>query len=259
MKEIKVESWEQFEQEVFNLQQFRDDKLKAKHLFVSEVIFRGQANAEWELKSTLERYSDKSISRIRYYHYLEKIKPAVETYTGQKWDLGNPKVLDDDFPVDWPGYAFMIYARHHGFPSPLLDWTLSPYIALFFSMQTVCNSENAAVFAFIETPEGIKGGYVGAPKIDELGVYETSHERHFTQQAKYTICTRKEREKWVYSSHQSYFDTGTDRQDYIRKIVIPRSLREEILKRLYLMNINEYSLFRTEESLMSMLAFREIT
>lgn len=30
-------------------------------------------------------------------------------------------------------YGFMTRLRHHGFPSPLLDWPQSPYIAAFFA------------------------------------------------------------------------------------------------------------------------------
>jgi FRG domain len=32
-----------------------------------------------------------------------------------------------------PAYDLLIYTRHHGFPSPLLDWTRSAYIAAFFT------------------------------------------------------------------------------------------------------------------------------
>lgn len=158
MDEINTETWEEFEKEIARIQAYRNKKkTQAKNgAAVSHVLFRGQANALWKLRTTLERYTAKIISVKQYDNYLESIKPAVETYTGRKWDLSDMDKYRSRSNGKWPGYPFMIYARHHGFPSPLLDWTLSPYIALFFSLSPECESDTAAVYAFIEAPEAVK-------------------------------------------------------------------------------------------------------
>jgi hypothetical protein len=65
--------------------------------------------------------------------------------------------------------------------------------------------------------------------------------------------------RWEYCSHEGVFKSGDDSQDLLRKFILPSALRLEFLKRLQLMNINAYSLFSTEEALMHMLAFKEIT
>ncbi len=259
MEVVHANSWKEFESEIEEVQQFRDEKRQEKHpLYVSEVLFRGQADESWGLSTTLERFTDSPISLKKYHNYLERIKSAIETYTGREWNLGTSDDLDLEYFANWPGYPMMIYTRHHGFPSPLLDWTLSPYIALFFALSPCSDSDNAAIYAFIETPEAVKGGWAYASQIRVQGRYATSHERHFAQQAQYTICLEKKENEWIYSKHESYFEHADDKQDYLRKITFPRHIRDEALKRLDLMNINDYSLFRTEEGLMSMLAFREI-
>lgn len=258
MKEIRIETWEDFENAIRELEAYRLKKIEEHKYGISELLFRGQGDESWGLSTTLERYKSDIVSLRQYHRYLQRIRPAVESYTGRTWELDNADSFDTDFVHNLPGYPMMVYARHHGFPSPLLDWTLSPYIALFFAFSTPTKAERVAVYGFIETPEGVKGGFVGQPEIRGQGPYATTHERHFTQQAQYTICIEKPKDEWNYSSHDSYFSSANDEQDYIRKITLPQSLRQEVLTRLDLMNINDYSLFRTEEGLMRMLAFREV-
>jgi hypothetical protein len=188
MEEIYAETWVEFENTIEEIQKFRSDKSKETKLAVSELLFRGQADSSWKLNTTLERYTNNIISLKKYHNYLERIKPAIETYTDLMWDLGDASAFNSEIiSGNIPGYSLMIYARHHGFPSPLIDWTLSPYIALYFALSTNSDSKYSAIYAYIETPNGIKSGWRGGPKIIGLGQYSTSHERHFTQQAQYTI------------------------------------------------------------------------
>jgi len=83
------------------------------------------------------------------------------------------------------------------------------------------------------------------------------------QQATYTVCTEvngglDQRSPHAFVSHERVSERASERQDIVIKIDISRVKRVEFLSRLNESNINEFSLFQSEEALMKTLAFREI-
>jgi len=65
-------------------------------------------------------------------------------------------------------------------------------------------------------------------------------------------------DEYLYWEHEHAFGREEDEQDLLTRYVIPAGERDRFLAKLDLMNINAYSLFRDESSLMQMLAYREI-
>jgi len=61
-------------------------------------------------------------------------------------------------------------------------------------------------------------------------------------------------DSWVYTKHEDVAARKASGQDYLWKINIPMSARVEFLKKLHKMNINSFSLFATEDSLIATLA-----
>lgn len=259
MKQIDLKTWEEFEVEVEKLNSFLSGQKRHDSNYVAKPLFRGQRLASWQLETSLERYLHRDVSVMKYNQYLLRIKPAVEAYTGSSWTVDRDIKIDDTTMHSVPNYEFMLYARHHGFPSPLLDWSQSPYVALFFAFQNAVPEQRVSIFVYVDDLGNGKGGIVGAPQISALGAYVSSHRRHFMQQSKYTIATEMVKDKWMYCSHEKYFSGATnDDQDMLIKFTLPGELKNKYLQKLQLMNINAFTLYGTDESLMDMLAFREI-
>lgn len=272
MKKIAdLSNWNDFE---LRLRELNDERQQLKKNsnsgYVSNLLFRGQPNADWPLTTTLERYAflkPDLLSASNYYRCICAAKPQIETYTGRRWAIDQPpqyndRLRDRSFVHKWfegQIYEYMVFLRHHGFPSPLLDWSLSPYLAAFFAFRDAApGAKQVAVYAFLEYAGKGKTGAGGVPKISDLGQYVTSHRRHFIQQSEYTVCTVDSRDEIFFSSHQAAFEKSEIGQDILWKITLPISQRLEILRILDLHNINSLSLFGSDEGLMETVAFREL-
>ena len=260
MKEIKLHCWEDFETEVSKIFAELEYKRKETIHHVSPPLFRGHTKESWKLETTLERYSKKEYSMEDYFEILLAIQPAVESFTSKSWELSWDPIQSRPSPP--PGYDFMVYLRHHWFPSPLLDWSRSPYVAAFFAFQQHLDKEeeeeNCAIYSYIEYYGGCKIGSPHQAQIIGLGPYIRTHRRHFIQQCEYTICRKRIEDSYYYCNHEEAFQRNDKNQDILTKYLIPRSQRAKVLSKLYFMNINAYSLFVNEESLMATLAYQEI-
>jgi hypothetical protein len=276
--EKNLNTWAEFVEEVEALQA-QTPLLRAQHhgVRIPDLLFRGQREAVWKLETTLERYQPASLSLAHYYTSIWAAKNQIEAHTQQRWDIEAPntyreKMRDSDagfsLKADFPGYDYMAYLRHHGFPSPLLDWTRSPYVAAFFAFREASDpGGRVAIFAYRETDGVGKFGAVGAPQIEVRGPYVRTHRRHFLQQCQYTVCMEFKAAtpfaEWHYASHDAVFAGRGGGgmmagQDLLWKFTLPRSERAFVLAYLDEHNLNAYSLFGSDETLMEMMARREL-
>jgi len=256
-REHHLESWAKFQEYAAV---FADPNRKPW----DEVWFRGQRDARWGLHTTLERRSPDKRAVADYLNVIREIKPAIETFTGNQFSMPTEDiegVCRDYEPtrLEWllrECATYMAHLRHAGFPSPLLDWTHSPYVAAYFAFYHADPEDDVAIYAYRERPQNFKIGGSDTASIVSFGPNIKTHKRHFRQQSRYTVCTQFDNQ-WFFVPHDRVFgQKDLLNQDLLWKITIPANERVEVLRFFDKVNLNEFTLFDTEEGLLEMLAMR---
>lgn len=224
--EIEFSSWKYFH-----------DYIRQEMLDFNSYVWRGQGDSIWKLESSLDRALKGKIKKNRENlakEHLEIFKYSVRGRRGK-----NPQVLEDE-------NAWWALGQHFGLSTPLLDWTESPFVALYFAMEksTKTLSGKRAVWAihtFDAKNKEIEKDWIAKerpPIIESIKPLQDENDRLVSQSGLFTRAPLGTPiDAWV----EKYF------KDYERaklmKFIIPEKDRLECLRTLNRMNINHLTLF----------------
>ena len=215
-----LRTWEEFEEKLKELQEQAPDEHRPEPL---PFLYRGQENACWPVKTTLERWSDgREMSFQHYYESIYRAKSEIESYTDKSWDIPDPPEVGrltehvelfasftaKDFRHWGQVWSYMVHVRHHGFPSPFLDWTRSPYIAAFFAFRRPIKDveKKVSILVYCEMLNPGDDHKVYSSNQPEIYIppkqYFPTHRRHFLQQSEYTICVLNGEREWRFVPHE---------------------------------------------------------
>jgi hypothetical protein len=266
MQTKHLRSWKSFVEALRKLRA-NEEKVEARGgvLLSSRLLFRGQSDHAWDLLTTLERRYPGDWTWATYLNTVRATSPSVQSLTGRDWRFPSWKDTKDwgaeydDQMQMIPGYDYWVYLRHHGFPSPLLDWSRSPYVAAFFAFREPHpRVKHVAIYVYQEAAAGGKWSTSDRSSIQAHGPYVHSHQRHVVQQCMYTTCSTYRDKAWHYSRHSDVFAFNEPEQDRLWKFTLPASERLSVLRYLDEHNLNAYSMFASEDALLETIALREL-
>ena len=146
---VKLSSWKYF-----------SDYINQEMLDYTTYIYRGHGNSKWKLEPTLDRIIKSPTSSQRKVH-LNKFKYETRGRRGL-----HPSLLEDE--NDW-----WALGQHHGLSTPLLDWTESPFVGLYFAASVAYAEQHKeyAVFAISQSSINFNNDYIRKTNGIKLTVY----------------------------------------------------------------------------------------
>jgi hypothetical protein len=98
----------------------------------NNYLFRGQADASWQLQSSLERVLGASWSGDKAREFEEF---SLQEFRS-KFHLYDRENVQPSSKLAW-----LSIMQHYGVPTRLLDFTASPYVALYFALESAVPSQ----------------------------------------------------------------------------------------------------------------------
>lgn len=232
-------------------------------VFGGEVIYRGQANPEWKLSSLWERYHGTgshgstlhseagpiSWRDFPKYEFLDPFKKQARKVPG----LEQPSNDEEWWQL----------GRHYGLITPILDWTESPYIAVFFAFMDNIKRANPDFGHFLyrdPSQSFSEGNAIPFGEFPKVAVWALRTDSNLKEKEAFTILQstlkfspvtyRVHTQRGVFTrlTHDTHFDLESYLKSeqlghQLTKFLIPREEGFKAVKDLERMSISYSTIF----------------
>lgn len=238
-QDISVDSWDFFDKSIKDLGM--------------ECVFRGQSCSDWGLRTSLDRSFDTNQKIILSAKGKTRTfaKKDHERYLIKSFQK-NANMYLKFLPPDKKKLEWLAIMQHYGAPTRLLDVTLSPYIALFFALESGLDDSSVFVIRHTELKNNNKlfinksnysqtqrAIFNSKERFVSLFNPEYGNERLFVQQGLFLVPS--EIDTTLDNLLKDYQDFPDN--DICIKYIIPARLRLSGLEKLKRMNISSATLF----------------
>jgi hypothetical protein len=221
-----VTNWAQFKQFAYGLDRDR-------------YFFRGHESSNWRLRTSFHRAGRANLERFLT-EDIPRLHKHLSARTSHVFDMRKPEEHG----------AFVSLARHHGYQTPLLDWTRSAFVGVFFAYRKLRNSDaikasaDQKVRIFVFDRERWIGDLIqlnmlapAQPHFSILDALAIENTRMIPQQGISTITNVDDVESYIRHIEQ------VRQKTYLQVVDLPVQERPMVINDLYQMGITAGSMF----------------